>query len=187
MIKNAFLYYILSIMMKSKITQEAGYFTRYVDKAPDLPVVEALSATGVPLIEKNRDTWKRIGDNVYAPGKWTIKEQLQHIIDTERVFAYRAMRIARGDTTPLPGFDQDDYNQMIDANGRKFNDLLKELRATRKSSIWFFRSMDKTALLREGTASAMTMSPLLLGFLMCGHIVHHEQLIEERYLPLISG
>ena len=173
-------------MLKSEINLAPSYFDTYINQVPDITASAALRAHGVPIIEQHRDRWTAIGDLVYAPGKWTINEILQHIIDTERVFAYRALRIGRGDNTPMPGFDQEVYNNHIDANSRKVSDLIKELTIVRQSTIWLYDSMDEEALLRHGTASEMTMSPLALSFMITGHLIHHVTILEERYYSLME-
>lgn len=174
-------------MLKSQINLSPSYFDRYINKVPDLHARAALSSHGIPIIEQHRDRWTTLGDQTYAPGKWTINEVLQHIIDTERVFAYRALRIGRGDESPMPGFDQEVFNNHTDASSRKIQDLLKELITVRQSSIWLFESMDDEALLRQGVASDLTMNPLALAFMITGHLIHHVEILEERYYPLMQS
>jgi len=118
----------------------------------------------------------------YAEGKWTIKELIQHLIDSERVFAYRALRFARKDTTKLSGFDQDDYIVAFDANTRDFNELLQELEFTRKSTILLFSSFGEKELTRIGVASDTKMSVRALGYVISGHLLHHFNIMRERYL-----
>jgi len=118
----------------------------------------------------------------YADGKWTIKELVQHIIDTERVFAYRALRFARRDTTNLPGFDQDEFNTTANANARNFEELLEELSLVRKSSISLFRSFDDDTLKLIGTASNSGMSVRATGYIISGHALHHLAVLKDRYL-----
>ncbi|MEL6864768.1 MAG: DinB family protein [Bacteroidota bacterium] len=124
------------------------------------------------------DRW----EYAYAPDKWTIKEILLHIIDTERVFAYRALRISRNDLTPLPGFDQNDYALYSEANSRSVASLIDEYLAVRESSILLFSSMSEGALLRLGTANNAPCSPRALGFIIAGHENHHLRILRERYL-----
>ena len=118
----------------------------------------------------------------YAEGKWTIKELLQHCIDTERIFNYRALRFARNDKAPLQGFEQDDYNEATDANNRDFRMMLAEFNAVRTSSITMYQSFSDDALKRIGTASDNPMSVRALGYLTAGHIKHHLKVFQERYL-----
>lgn len=118
----------------------------------------------------------------YAEGKWTIKEIIQHLIDSERVFAYRAMRIARNDQTPLPGFDENDYVVNSHGDERHLKDLLMELSIVRQASIMLFKSLFPGDLIKKGTASGYTVSVRALGFLISAHQNHHKKIFQERYL-----
>lgn len=118
----------------------------------------------------------------YAEGKWTILEILVHILDAERVFQYRALRFARKDDTPLPGFDQDIYVPSSMANLRTKKDITEEYRAVRSSSIALFAPLNEEALHRFGKASGGKMTVAALGFMICGHQKHHRNIIRERYL-----
>lgn len=121
-------------------------------------------------------------DYRYAEGKWTIKDIIQHVIDTERIFAYRALRIARGDKTPLPGFEESDYGHEAGADRRHLQELLTELSMVRQSSIFLFKSLRDEELKRTGTASGYTVSARALGFILIGHQNHHINIFKERYL-----
>ncbi|MGA9270597.1 MAG: DinB family protein [Lutimonas sp.] len=121
-------------------------------------------------------------DYRYAEGKWSIKELLQHIIDTERIFAYRALRFARNDSTGLPGFDENLYVETCDAGGRSLSSLLEEFKLIRKSNILMFESMNENVLKRMGKIDGNAISVRALGFIICGHLLHHLKVIEERYL-----
>lgn len=118
----------------------------------------------------------------YQPEKWTIREMWQHVIDTERVLSYRAMRFSRGDATVLHGFDQNKYAEMSQANERDWADILQEYSAVRVSSLMLFRSFSEEMLLRRGTAGRSEASVRALGFLILGHETHHMKVIHERYL-----
>ncbi len=118
----------------------------------------------------------------YAEGKWTIKELIQHIIDTERIFCYRALCFARNDKTLLPGFDQDVFVDNGNANQLDYNDLLDEMMTLRKSTIQLYKSFSKQALLRIGLGSGNEMSVRALGYLFSGHQIHHLNIVKERYL-----
>lgn len=121
-------------------------------------------------------------DYSYAEGKWTIKEIIQHVIDTERIFAYRALRISRNDKTPLPGFEENDYAVNTDAKSRSIQDLLTEFSAVRHSNLLMFKSFSDQQLTRIGTASENTISVRAIGFILIGHQKHHQKVFEERYL-----
>lgn len=118
----------------------------------------------------------------YENGKWTVKEVVQHIIDTERVFCYRALRFARNDKTALPGFDQDLFVANVDANKRNWTDLLAEMSIVRQGTILLFESFSEESLLRIGEGSGKNMSVRAIGFLCSGHQVHHLNVLKERYL-----
>lgn len=118
----------------------------------------------------------------YAKGKWTLKELLQHIIDGERIFAYRALCIARKDTTNLPGFDENDYADNSKANKREWKDLIAELKAVRQSTEFLFDSFDKAQIASVGTANKNPVSVLAIGFILVGHINHHLKVVKEKYL-----
>lgn len=118
----------------------------------------------------------------YEPGKWSLLESLLHVADAERVFSYRALRIARGDTTPLPGFEQDDWVPNSGANRRTLADILTELEAIRAASLALFDSLDDEAVLRVGTASGNPVSVRALVWITAGHFAHHLELTRTRYL-----
>jgi uncharacterized damage-inducible protein DinB len=121
-------------------------------------------------------------DYRYAEGKWTIKDIIQHLIDAERVFAYRALRFARRDQTPLPGFEEDDYVMAAQGNKRGLQDLLTEFLIVRQSTMALFKTFDQETLMQAGTASGRLMSVRALGFVIIGHQNHHMRVFEERYL-----
>lgn len=118
----------------------------------------------------------------YAPEKWSVAEVLVHILDTERIFQYRALRFGRGDATPLPGFDQDDYVPSSLADLKSIEDLVEEFQIIRKSSLKLFKSLPEERLLFKGTASGQGITLGALGFIMCGHPKHHRNVLRERYL-----
>ncbi|PJJ60671.1 DinB family protein [Hymenobacter chitinivorans] len=122
----------------------------------------------------------------YAPGKWTIKEVLVHVIDTERIFAYRALRMARNDKTDLPGFEQDDYVPASEANERTMSSILEEYAAVRAATIALFRSFSETQLARTGSANGGPASVRALLFIIPGHELHHLSILRERYFPAMS-
>ena len=118
----------------------------------------------------------------YAEGKWTVKEVFQHIIDTERVFSYRALRVSRNDKTALPGFDHDLYVENCNVEERTLKDLIREYQALRQSTICLFNSFTEKLLLRSGIASDSNISVRAIGFILMGHELHHCQILRERYL-----
>lgn len=120
----------------------------------------------------------------YAHDKWTVKEVLVHIVDDERIYAYRAMCFARGETTPLPGFEQDDYVAASGANARSLHSILMEYAAVRHATLAFFDGLDEAALTRTGVANGNRASVRALGWHIAGHELHHLNLLRERYLNL---
>jgi hypothetical protein len=120
----------------------------------------------------------------YAKGKWSIAEVLVHIFDTERVFQYRALRLMRGDKTPLPGFDQDLFAPNSNAGQRTKKSIIEEYDIVRRSTIALFSNMNRKTLHVIGEVSNGPMSVAALGFIMCGHQKHHRNVIRERYLSL---
>lgn len=118
----------------------------------------------------------------YAKGKWTIKDIIQHIIDAERIFSYRALRISRNDKTPLPGFEENEYVDNTNANSRSIDDLLNELKIVRTATLILFKSFSEEQLNRLGFASNHSISVRAIGFVIIGHQQHHFKIIKERYL-----
>jgi uncharacterized damage-inducible protein DinB len=121
----------------------------------------------------------------YDPGKWSIKEVVGHVADTERIFTYRVLRIARGDQTPLPGFEQDDYVKEGNFSTRKLADLLDEFSAVRNSTLALLRSLNQQAWTRRGNANQKEVTVRALGFIIAGHERHHRLILEQRYLPTL--
>ena len=174
-------------MNKNQIKSVPKYFDRYINYVPDMDIVPAMHKYGIAYLSEEKDKMTALKDIVYAPGKWTIKDILQHIIDTERIFSYRALRFARKDQTELPGFDENTYAAFTTANDRSIDDLLLEFAAVRQSTLGLFLSFDEQMMQEEGTASGNKISVLALGFTLTGHVLHHMQVIKERYYPLLHG
>ena len=125
------------------------------------------------------------GDYRYAPGKWSVKEVLGHMNDTERIMSYRAMRIARGDKTPIEGFEQDDYVATGRFDRRTIQDLLEEFDAIRQATIHLLRHFDVEAGERRGTASQKPVSARALAYIIAGHELHHRRVLQEKYLGIL--
>jgi len=119
---------------------------------------------------------------LYAEGKWTIKEILMHIVDDERIYAYRALRFARNDKTELPGFEQDDYARFSGANERSVDDILEEFATVRRATVSLFQGFDSAALLRSGIADGKVMSVRAAAYHIAGHEMRHINVVKERYL-----
>lgn len=162
-------------------TEYHPYFATYLGYIDDLSWRSSLDESEAQLLEYLTNVSEDRTNYAYAPGKWTIAQALQHIIDTERIFAYRALRIGRGDTTPLPGFEQNDYAAIANVTDRRFRDMIDEFRLVRASTTALFKSFTKEDLLRVGTMSGGPASVRALGFIISGHVYHHAKLYRERY------
>lgn len=172
-------------MKKSELTQgEIGdFYWGYIDKIPD-------DATLVETLEKNTREFVTFLEEIpedkwtyrYAPEKWNILEMVQHIIDTERIFQYRALCFSRNEHHPLPGFDHDIYVLNSGAEDRNYQDLIKEFEVNRQSAIWLFKSMNDVMLKNNGNMNDMNASARAIGFIMPGHVLHHMDVLTEKYL-----
>jgi hypothetical protein len=158
-----------------------------MDELPGDDVVEVLehAAEAVrSLFGGLRD--EAIGDLRYAPGKWTPKDILQHLIDDERSYAWRALSIARGDERPQPAFDENLFARHAEADGRRLDDLLAEHAAVRASTVTMFASLPATSWTRRGVSSGEPVTVRGLGFQIAAHEHHHLRVLHERYLPLLD-
>jgi hypothetical protein len=173
-------------MKRTDINPMPAYFDRYINMVDDIELKEALAISMEELDTLPIDTWKAIGDKVYAPGKWTIKDILQHMIDTERIFAYRALCFARGEAAGMPSFDEEEYARNTNAMNRTLEDLIKELKLVRESFIALYDSFTDEMLLRTGLSFKGTYSVLAIGFTTAGHQRWHLNVIKERYAGLIE-
>lgn len=159
------------------------FYANYLAQVSDeYNLVEELEISVHRLVKFVREIPMDKFDYRYAEGKWTIKDILLHLIDAERIFAYRALRFARNDKTELPGFEENSYVDEADANKRSIQDLLTELLVVRQASLSLFKSFSEEQLLRNGIASNNPMSVRALGFIIIGHQNHHQKVFEERYL-----
>jgi hypothetical protein len=171
-------------MKKSAINSMPEFFDRYINLVEDIDIHEALKKYSFKLTGEDVELLKLLGDKKYAPEKWTVKDILQHMIDTERIQAYRALRFARNDQSVLPGFDEQLYGAQANASRRSVADLLDEYIYVRKSSILLFESFDNSMLVRSGVCNKINISVLALGFVIVGHGIHHINVIKEKYYPL---
>ena len=160
----------------------AEFYAPYINTLDNVDLIEELEISIHRLIRFVQDIPMDKFDYRYAEGKWTIKDILQHLIDAERVFSYRALRFARNDKTELPGFEENDYAAIADANNRSIKELLTELAVVRQSTLSLFKTFTDELLLRSGIASGRSMSVRALGFIIVGHQNHHQQIFTERYL-----
>src|SRR5690349_22744383 len=163
----------------------AAYYETYISKVKGSNILNILEAQRLQMAQLFAAHTERDGNFRYAPGKWTVKEVLGHVTDSERIFAYRALRIARGDQTPLSGFEQDDYVKSGGFASRTLADLVEEFDAVRGASISLFRSFDDAAWGRRGVASEKQVTARALGFITAGHQIHHRMILQESYFPAI--
>jgi len=170
--------------MQSLLTPEEynSYYGTYIDKAESATIVEGLQLGKQGFVDFVNSIPEEKLAFAYAEEKWTIAEVLQHIIDTERIFSYRALRFARNDKSPLIGFDQDQYVPNSNANSYSKEEFIGDFEATRNSTIALFRGFTGEMLTQIGEASGSPMSARAAGYILSGHQVHHLDIIKERYL-----
>jgi uncharacterized damage-inducible protein DinB len=158
------------------------YYGKYIDRVPDGDLLETLRTQLGETLALVRGLPEERGGHRYAPGKWSIREVLGHVIDAERIFAYRVLRIGRGDATPLASFDENAYAESSGADARTLADLAEELEHVRLGNIALLRGLGDEGLARQGTASGGTVSARALAWIIAGHELHHVALLRERYL-----
>jgi uncharacterized damage-inducible protein DinB len=169
-------------MARPELDRVPEYYHNYINQVKENDLAEALEKNAKSFNKLLKEIPNKKRDHRYAEGKWSIKEVLQHVIDTERVFAYRALCFARKDATPLPSFDENTYAEHSKASNRKWKDLVKEFNAVRESTLILINSFDDEQLETAGTASGKSNYVLALGFIIAGHTEHHARILKERYL-----
>lgn len=168
-------------MNRPQPKEHDAYFSAYIDTVDDNVIGELeYQATSFPKFLSSISNEK--AGFAYADGKWTIKQLTGHVIDTERIMAYRTLRIARNDVTPLAGFDENQYVANARFNDFNLHHLAEEFAAVRRSNVFLIKSLNETELDRVGSASNKAISVRALVFVMAGHVNHHRRIIEERYL-----
>lgn len=172
-------------MKRSQLYPVPEYFDRYINKCDDIELLEAIQTSIDELDHFPMEKWKALGDKVYAPGKWTLKEILQHLIDTERIFTFRALAFARNEKQQPPSFEEDAYVKESDANKRSIEDLVAELRIVHVSFKAIFQSFTPAILNRTGKGFKGEYSVASIGFIMPGHQRWHMQVLEEKYYTLL--
>ena len=169
-------------MSRPEKTEYDPYYERYVSLVENDDIIGTLGAQPTKLQDLLIALPEEKGDYKYADDKWTIKDLLGHLIDGERMFAYRLFRISRGDETPIEGFEQDGYIENAHSGRRSFGDLLDEFTLLRRANMIFFKNLTDDAWARVGTANNAKISVRALVYIMAGHIEHHLRILEERYL-----
>jgi len=169
-------------MPRPDLARVPEFYHNYINQVPETDLMTAFkNQTPIALQFFQTMSPNKI-DHAYAEGKWTIKEILQHIIDAERVFSYRALRFARKDPTPLPGFDENLFAENARVDKRTWNDLLEEFKVVRKATELLFSSFDEEQLNASGTSNNNSVYVLAFGYISVGHAIHHMNVIKQRYL-----
>ena len=164
------------------------YYDRYISSCRGQPTFSASSnpsAARCCLLLSGRDDSD--GDFRYAPDKWSVKELLGHVCDTERIFGYRALRIARGDRTPIEGFEQDDYVRNGPFASRPLCELIDDYMAVRRATLTLFRNLDEQSWQRRGIANNNEVSVRAIAYTTAGHELHHLRILEQRYFSINKG
>jgi hypothetical protein len=168
-------------MERPEKSEYDAYYERYVSKVSEGDIVETLEKQP----EELKDLFANVGEDrgtfAYEEGKWSLKESLSHLIDGERIFAYRMLRISRADQTPIEGFEQDGYIEYSNANNRCFAELLDEFELLRKANLLLIKNLSDDASKRLGTASGFGISVRGLVYIMAGHVRHHQAIFKEKY------
>lgn len=168
--------------MKPGKDEYAPFYETYVSKVTAVNALEALEQSLDEALLFFQELPEAKENHRYQPEKWSVKELLQHVIDTERIMAYRALCIARMDKTELPGFDENAYVEALNMQERRLGELFEEYLNQRKASISLYKSFGKEDMAREGIASKQAVSVRALGYIIAGHQTHHFQIVKERYL-----
>jgi DinB family protein len=169
-------------MSRPQPAEYDSYYQKYISLVPEEDIILVLETQMDELAELFKDIPEEKGTFAYADGKWTIKEVLSHLIDGERIFAYRAFRIARGDKTPIEGFEQDGYIENSHANRRPFAEMIKEFALLREANLMFFSNLEIGDWVRTGTANNVEISVRSLAWIMVGHIRHHLNILKSNYV-----
>ncbi len=167
--------------VRPSATEFPPFYSGYVASVPAGDILTILRDGKTELASTLGAVEESKGDHRYADGKWTVKTLLGHMIDAERIFSYRALRVARGDATPLPGFEENDYAQTAGSDARTVADLVSELLDVRASTIRLFDSLPDDAWARRGTVNSGVVSVRALSYIVVGHAQHHLRVLRERY------
>ncbi len=162
-------------------SEYAPFYHGYVEAVPDGDIVELLRSGGRELVEAIGRIPEDRGGFRYGPEKWSIREVLGHLIDAERIFSYRALRVGRGDRTPLASFDENAYVKTAGSDARTIGDLVRELAAVREATVLLFESLPDEAWGEQGVASGKDVSLRALAYITAGHARHHLRILRERY------
>jgi hypothetical protein len=169
-------------ILKPENLDPKAYFTQYIELSEDGNLIDVLEVSRENLLEELIDISDAQSDYKYADGKWTIKQVVQHITDTERILSYRALRFGRNDKTEIEGFEEDEYAKYDHSDQMDFSLVLEEFAVVRLSTILLFKSIDPQFMDHKVLCNGHSLSPRMLGFIMNGHAIHHVNVIRERYM-----
>lgn len=172
----------MSTLARPHEDEYLAYYGKYIALVPDGDVI----ATLAHQLDDTESLLASIGEagsmHRYAEGKWSVKEVVEHVCDTERIFAYRALRFARADATPLPGYDENAYTPMTNADARPLDSLVAELRTVRRATVSLLQGLPAEAAVRRGSANGAQMSVRALAWTIAGHELHHRDVLRVRYV-----
>ncbi len=167
---------------KPEETEYLPYYGKYVSLVQDGDILDALDKQLNETLELLRSIPESQAGFRYAPGKWSIKELAGHIIDSERIFSYRALRFSRNDRTPVPGYEQDDYIREASFDDFPLGELASEFESVRRASIFLFKHLNEEAWTRRGVANDSEVSVRALAYIIAGHELHHREILRDKYL-----
>lgn len=173
-------------MKRSEIGQLPPFYDTYINQVEDIDILRALENYDALMDDESLQKCKMLGDAVYQEGKWTTRDIFQHIIDTERIMSYRALRFARNDKTVLAGFDENHYGDEMQSKHKSVNTLAIEFNLLRRANTMMFKEFKHEILRRKGFVNQTEISVLALGFVLVGHQKHHTRVIKEKYFPLLD-
>ncbi|MCA1320627.1 DinB family protein [Bacillus tianshenii] len=170
-------------MLKRPLENEyPSYYNNYLKLVPSGNLLEILEGQLTEAVTLFSGLSEEQGNLAYANGKWTLKEVIGHMIDTERIMSYRLLRISRGDKSPLAGFSEEDYAFEGKFTQRLLTELVEELQTVRKSTISLFRGIPEHAWARSGTANELPVTARAIAYIIAGHDIHHMNMIKEKYI-----
>ena len=172
--------------MRPASNEYLPYYHKYIERVPDDDIRSILRVQLDDTLALLRWVSEEVAAFRYGEGKWSIKQVVGHLIDVERVMTYRALRIARGDQTPLPGFDENAYAETAGSDQRTLRSLLAELEATRAATAAFFENLPAEAWQRSGTANDAPVSVRAIAYIIAGHELHHREILKDRYLGVAA-
>jgi hypothetical protein len=171
------------MIQRPLVSEYPDYYVPYVNQVPEGDLLSILKDNLVHTTALFEGISVENGHFRYAPGKWSIKEVLGHMADTERIMSYRLLCIGRGDQRPLPGFNEEDYIEGAIFDQLPLKNILEDFIAARKASITLIQTMSEEAWQRKGTANHLDITTRALAYILAGHAIHHGNIIKERYLP----